>query len=61
MASLPRSQPRITGPPRPRGDDIVAVWIYGTWPDGTVEDRLISAGKVGTGDFSFATYLPSAP
>jgi len=43
---------------RPSGDNRVQVRIFGNWPDGLEQDRLISDGLVGAGNFGFRTSLP---
>lgn len=61
VTPLPLGRPRVTIQPPPEDDFAISVWVYGTWLDGTVEDRLVAEAKVGIPDFEFSTYLSSDP
>jgi hypothetical protein len=54
---LPGGMPRVHVAGRPETDDRIAVYVYGTWPDGTVGETLISDAKVGQRSFAFSTSL----
>lgn len=58
VTSLPAARPRVHVPAeRPNRDSRIAVWVYGTWPDGSIEDRLVTDGLVGVEKFSLANFV----
>ena len=38
---------------RPPGDTGIEVWVWGLWPDGIEEERLVGDADVGSGSFRF--------
>lgn len=60
VTDLPEGRPRLVLESRPASDDRIATWVFGDWPDGTAEDRLVGDGKVGNGDFEFSIAVPTA-
>jgi len=54
--SLPTEGAEAIVPSRPPDDDRIVVYVNGSWPDGTMKDRLMADGTVGNGDFAFTTY-----
>jgi hypothetical protein len=58
--SLPGARPRVSMRARPKTDNAVSVYVYGSWPDGVVDERLISYGTVGNADFHFTTSIDAA-
>lgn len=58
--SLPEGRPRIQLEARPAADDRIVVWVYGSWPDGKVEDRLVGDHQVGKGAFELSMKAPAA-
>lgn len=59
VTSLPEGRPRLIIEARPTTDDRIATWVFGDWPDGSVEDRLVGDGRVGNGDFEFSIAVPA--
>jgi hypothetical protein len=43
--------------PRAAEDERIVVYMVGTWPDGTTEERAIAGGKVGYSAFDFVAYV----
>jgi hypothetical protein len=60
VTDLPEGKPRLVLESRPASDDRIATWVFGDWPDGSKEDRLVGEGKVGNGDFEFSVAVPVA-
>lgn len=58
VTDLPEGRPRLVLDSRPTTDDRIATWVFGDWPDGSAEDRLVGDGKVGNGDFEFSIAVP---
>jgi hypothetical protein len=54
---LPDGRARVHVTGRPTADDRIAVYVYGTWPDGSIGETLVSDAKVGAGSFAFSTSL----
>ncbi|HEX2252293.1 MAG TPA: hypothetical protein VHQ65_03390 [Thermoanaerobaculia bacterium] len=53
---LPTAKLAAQVPKRPAGDQRIAVWVHGCWPDGTENDRLLADGWFPAGqDFGFST------
>lgn len=50
-------QPRVHVTGRPKSDDRIAVYVYGSWPDGSVGETLVSDARVGQESFSFSTSI----
>jgi hypothetical protein len=61
VTSLPLGRPRVTIQPPPEDDFAISVWVYGTWPDGTIEDRIVAEAKVDLSEFETSTYHLSDP
>ncbi len=55
--SLPAAQPRVVVGGRPEGDRRIAVEVYGTWPDGSVEERLVADTPTPGDEFAFQTFV----
>jgi hypothetical protein len=60
VTNLPEGRPRFVIEGRPATDDRIATWVFGDWPDGSAEDRLVGDGRVGNGDFEFSIAVPMA-
>ncbi|HPA94762.1 MAG: hypothetical protein GX178_10265 [Acidobacteria bacterium] len=58
---LAGGQATITIAPRPEGDERIHVYVFGCWPDGTLEDRLLADAGVEQDEFTISSALPSAP
>ena len=57
---LPDGRPSVTVARRPETDNAIAVHVYGLWPGGFSEDRLLSYGYVGSKDFHFMSSADAA-
>ncbi len=54
---LPDGLARVHVPARPANDNRIAVYVYGSWPDGSVGEILVSDARVGQGSFAFSTSI----
>jgi hypothetical protein len=54
---LPSGRPSVEVPPLPAGDEKVAVWVFGSWPDGREEDRKFESGKLDPAGFVLSVEL----
>jgi hypothetical protein len=61
VTSLPLGRPRVMIQPPPEEDFAISVWVYGSWPDGTIEDRIVAEAKVDLTEFEISTYHLSDP
>lgn len=57
--SLPEGRPRIQMEARPAADDRIVAWVYGSWPDGKVEDRMVGDHQVSQGAFELSMKAPA--
>lgn len=60
ITKLPEGQPLIHLQGRPEKDERIVVEVFGDWPDGSSELRTMADALVGSGDFSFSTYIETS-
>ena len=58
---LPGLLSNLSPSPRPAGDDEIIVWVNGSWPDGSEEDRLVAQNRSVGNNFGFSVNAVDNP